>query len=220
MRHFLGGHQFVMLLGCSALALGCAESPKPSAAHVWLDPTLSELLQNPQAQLQLPKPALLLQGGVEVSSCEGYLARASDPVESAANFAALSHYLVCDAIDLAQRWPAEVAGAELAAPENLALCSTVDLASFHHSLRPQIDASRISMVELFQGAAQSDLYACRVSDPKQYFEMQAKLLIAPPGEPQRLWVWVSDEILDGKYRAYHAQWFGFDSQQGMWVAQE
>lgn len=196
--------------------VGCSSGKSSENDYFWLDPDVQEKLQNSSEELLISRPLLELTNGSTVSNCEQYFRHEGGVAESAANYAARSHYLICDALKLAEAWPPKPGGKPL--DEELSLCSSLNLASFKHSLRPRIEAENATLTQLFGGEAVDKVNTCTFQGEGRNFVLNAVLLVKEPEKPKRMWVWVIDEILDATYRSYEAVWFVFDESKSMWIA--
>lgn len=199
----------VALVGCSS-----AESPKND--YFWLDPEVREKVQNSSEELLISRPKVEFINGNTVSNCEQYFQQEGGFSETAANYAARSHYLICDALKLAETWPPKPANKPL--EEELSLCSSLNLASFKHSFRPRIETENATLTQLFGGEAVDGVNTCIFQGEGRNFVLNAVLLVKEPEKPKKIWVWVIDEILDATYRSYEPVWFVFDESNSMWIA--
>lgn len=136
-------------------------------------------------------------------------------MESSANFSAYSHYLICDGLRLAEKWPVQPVSSDLR--RDLSLCSTLSLSGFRHSLRGQIDGENLTMESLFGKAVISGANTCELQSPDRNFVLTGVLVVNQANRPERLWVWVTDEVLSANYRAYSAAWFVWDESSQRWV---
>jgi hypothetical protein len=195
---------------------GCSGAQTIDEAHFWLDVEVQQKTRNREQEVVLPRPPLKFASGSSVSSCEEYFQQSGEFVETAANYSARSHYLVCDALKLTDTWPVQAVNNPF--DEKLALCSSVNLASFKHSLHSPVEVENVTLTSWFGSKAQEGLNTCAFRGVDQNFVLNAVLLVKEPNKPQRLWVWVTDEILNSSYRAYLQIWFVFDESSGMWLA--
>jgi hypothetical protein len=161
---------------------------------------------------------LEFDNGVSVHNCEQYLEQGVGLLETSPNFTARSHYLICDALKLSKKWPVDNNNAPF--DSALSLCSALDLGSFRHSLRPRLQEDTATLAQLFGSEAIADGNTCTFEGEGRNFVLNAVLLVNEPAQPKKLWVWVTDEILDATYRTYTPIWFHFDAAQSMWVAKE
>lgn len=204
------------LLSFVAALIGCSSAESPQNDYFWLDPNVQEKVQNSSEELLISRPLLELTNGSTVSNCEQYFRHEGGVAESAANYAARSHYLICDALKLAETWPPKSGGKLLY--QDLSLCSSLNLASFRHSLRPRIETENATLTQLFGAEAVDGVNTCAVQGEERNFVLNAVLLVQEKERPKRMWVWVIDEILDATYRSYEAVWFVFDESKSMWIA--
>lgn len=204
------------LLSFVAALIGCSSAESPQNDYFWLDPNVQEKVQNSSEELLISRPLLELTNGSTVSNCEQYFRHEGGVAESAANYAARSHYLICDALKLAETWPPKPDGKPL--DEDLSLCSSLNLTSFRHSLRPRIEADGATLTQSFGEEAIQGLNTCSFQGEGRNFVLNAVLLVQEKERPKRMWVWVIDEILDASYRSYVPVWFVFDESKSMWIA--
>lgn len=208
----------ILPLFVSAVLLGCSSAESPKNDYFWLDPDVQEKVENSSEERLISRPQLEFTNGSTVSNCEQYFRQEGGVTETTANYMAHSHYLICDAFRLAETWPPKPAGNQL--DEDLSLCSTLNLASFQHSLRPRIQAENATLTELFGAEAVDGVNTCTFQGERRNFVLNAVLLVKEPEKPKKMWVWVIDEILDATYRSYEPVWFVFDESQSMWIASE
>lgn len=208
--------QFGLVMLCGLLA--CSNHEVPQAGHYWLDQEVSQKLQSPTEVVGVTRPALRFDNGISVTNCEGYLQQDSAVSESNANFSAHSNYLICDALEQAKTWP--ISRNMKPFDQSLSLCSRVDLASFRHSLRPRIEATPVTLSDLFGAGASERANSCVFDGEGRNFVLTPILLVSKASEPSRLWIWVTDEILETSYRTYTPVWFVFDQKTDRWVAEK
>lgn len=206
------------LLSSLIVLLGCSSTETTETDHFWLSFDVREKLQKTSKELLLQRPPLEFSNGNTVLNCEQYFQQNGGLVETSANYAARSHYLICDALQLVQTWPVRATAKQF--DEDLSLCSDLNLVSFKHSLRPRIQEDTRSLAELFDGSVINDQSSCSFQGEGRNFVLDGVLLIRESQKPQRLWVWVTDEVLDATYRSYLPVWFVFDESQNMWVADQ
>ncbi len=203
----------VLLLLTSIILAGCLNS---QSNYLWLDNRVVEKLQNTSSELTLSRPKLEFSNGGTVFNCEQYFHKEGDIAENSANYSARSHYLICDALRVAKAWPPKSSARKF--DGDLSLCSKVNLTSFKHSLRPRVDTENATLTQLFGVEAVDGVNTCTFQGEGRNFVLNAVLRVKEEEEPQKLWVWVTDEILDATYRSYAPVWFTFDETKGMWVA--
>ena len=197
---------------------GCNQSKSPQNTYFWLDQAIVEEVRNGSSELGRPRPQLEFDNGVSVHNCEQYLEQSAGLLETSPNFTARSHYLICDALKLSKKWPVDNNTALF--DSALSLCSALDLSSFRHSLHPRLQEDAATLAQLFGSEAIADGNTCTFEGEGRNFTLNAVLLVNEPAQPEKLWVWVTDEILDATYRSYTPIWFHFDATQSMWVAKE
>lgn len=179
---------------------------------------MQEKVHNSSEELLISRPQVEFINGSTASNCEQYFQQKGDVAGSAANYSARSHYLICDAIKLADTWPSKPSGKQLT--EKLSLCSSLNLVSLRHSLRPRIEAQSATLTQLFGREAIDGVNTCTFQGEGRNFVLNAVLLIDEPEKPKEMWVWVIDEILDATYRSYEPVWFVFNESQNMWIAKQ
>lgn len=179
---------------------------------------MQEKVHNSSEELLISRPQVEFINGSTASNCEQYFQQKGGVTESALNYSARSHYLICDAIKLANAWPPKRGDKQLT--EKLSLCSGLNLVSFKHSLRPRIEAQSATLTQLFGGEAIDGVNTCTFQGEGRNFVLNAVLLVDQPEKPKEMWVWVIDEILDATYRSYEPVWFVFNESQNMWVAKQ
>ncbi len=205
------------LLLCLLFTLiGCSNAKSIEHRYFWLDPDVREKVQNPSEELLTSRPQLEFANGSSASNCEEYFQQQGKVNETAANHSARSHYLICDALKLADTWPPKLEDKPI--EEDLSLCSTFSLSSLEHSLRPRVEADGATLTQLFGEEAIQGLNTCSFQGEGRNFVLNAVLLVQEKEGPKRMWVWVIDEILDATYRSYEAVWFVFDESKSMWIA--
>jgi len=197
---------------------GCNPSISPQSTYFWLDQAIAEKVRHGASESGRTRPQLEFDNGVSVHNCGQYLEQSAGLLETSPNFTARSHYLICDAQKLSKKWPVD----SNTAPFDfaLSLCSTLNLSSFRHSLRPRVQEGAATLAQLFGSEAIADGNTCTFEGEGRNFVLNAVLLVNEPAQPEKLWVWVTDEILDATYRSYRPIWFHFDATQSMWVAKE
>lgn len=205
-----------LVLSCLVALVGCSNAKSNDNGYFWLDSNVREKVHNSSDELRISRPKVEFSSGSTASNCEEYFRQKGDVAETAANYAARSHYLICDALKLAETWPPKPGGKQLT--EKLSLCSSLNLASFKHSLRPRIEAQSATLNQLFGGEAIEGVNTCTFKGEGRNFVLNAVLLVEEPERPKKMWVWVIDEILDATYRSYEPVWFVFDESQSMWIA--
>jgi hypothetical protein len=206
------------VLSCLVALVGCSNAKSNDNGYLWLDSDVSEKVHNSSDELRISRPKVEFSNGSTASNCNEYLRQKGDVTETAANYAARSHYLICDAIKLGETWPPKPGGKQLT--EKLSLCSSLNLASFKHSLRQRIDAQSATLTHLFGWEAIEGVNTCTFQGEGLNFVLNAVLLVDEPEKPKKMWVWVIDEILDATYRSYEPVWFVFDESQSMWIAKQ
>lgn len=82
---------------------GCSNPGFNSNDYLWLDSDVRAKVQNSFEELRISRPQIEFSDGNTASNCEEYFRQKSDVAETAANYSARSHYLICDA--LKQRTP-------------------------------------------------------------------------------------------------------------------
>ncbi len=204
------------LLAFLVALVGCSSGESPNNDYLWLDPDVQQKLQNSFEEIMISRPQIKFSNGSTASNCEQYFRHEGGVAETAANYAARSNYLVCDALKLAEKWPPKSDGKLL--DQDLSLCSSLNLASFKHSLRPRIETENATLTQLFGAEAVDGVNTCTVQGEERNFVLNAVLLVKEPEKPKKMWVWVIDEILDATYRSYEAVWFVFDESKSMWIA--
>ena len=206
-------------LSIVVLLCGCLGSSRTVAdGHQWLDSAVINQIVDRGKQLSSLKPELGFVNGQKVNTCEQYFLQDGPLLESSVNFLARSHYLVCDALKLSERWA--VKHQESAQQPNIELCSTLSLSSFRHSLRARIDTNNITPKELLGDAAICTANSCEFQDVDRYFAVTGVLAVNEKNEPAKLWVWVTDEVLSASYRSYTAVWFTWDHDSQRWLARQ
>ncbi|WP_394673501.1 hypothetical protein [Limnobacter sp.] len=207
---------FVLFL--LVVLIGCSSGESPENDYAWLDPDVLKRVKNSSQELLLSRPQVEFANGVTASNCIEYFRQKGEVTETAANYAGRSHYLICDALKLADTWPPKLEDKPI--EEDLSLCSTLSLSSFEHSLRPRIEADGATLTQLFGEEAIEGLNACSFQGEGRNFVLNAVLLVQEKERPKRMWVWVIDEILDATYRSYVPVWFVFDESQNRWIADQ
>jgi hypothetical protein len=209
--------RFLLVFICLVVS-ACYPSKSPQSTYFWLDQAIVEKVRNGPSELISTRPQLEFDNGVSVHNCEQYLEQGVGLLETSPNFTARSHYLICDALKLSKKWPVDNNNAPF--DSALSLCSALDLGSFRHSLRPRLQEDTATLAQLFGSEAIADGNTCTFEGEGRNFVLNAVLLVNEPAQPKKLWVWVTDEILDATYRTYTPIWFHFDAAQSMWVAKE
>ena len=204
------------LLAFLVALIGCSSGESPDNDYLWLDPDVQQKVQNSFEEIMISRPQVKFSNGGTASNCEQYFRHEGGVAETAANYAARSNYLVCDALKLAETWPPKSDVKLL--DQDLSLCSSLNLASFKHSLRPRIETENATLTQLFGAEAVDGVNTCTVQGEERNFVLNAVLLVKEPEKPKKMWVWVIDEILDATYRSYEAVWFVFDESKSMWIA--
>lgn len=203
----------LFLYACSA----CSPShERPGAEYQWLDTNLVSRLKNADSEFALERPALEFNAGETVSTCRQYLGQKGELTESSQNFSARSHYLVCDALGLLDTYPLPAVGTE--SQIGVEICSKLNLATFSHSFRQSFDGNEVFVSQLPDGRVSAKGNVCQFQNEDRNFVLTAVLQTQSENEPKLLWVWVTDEILDGTYRSYEPVWFVFDEKRNMWLA--
>ncbi|WP_138519423.1 hypothetical protein [Limnobacter alexandrii] len=205
-----------LLLSFLLALVGCSNGIPTANDYLWLDPEVREKVQNSSEELLISRPPVEFSDGISASNCEEYFQRQGEVSETAENYSARSHYLICDALKLAATWPPKLEDKPI--EEDLSLCSTLSLSSFVHSLRPRIEADGATLTQLFGEEAIEGVNTCSFQGEGRNFVLNAVLLVQEKERPKRMWVWVIDEILDATYRAYTPVWFMFDESRSMWIA--
>lgn len=184
----------------------------------WFD---APLLARIKSDAPYKLPTLSYQNGTSVDTCAGYLENSehSDLVESPVNFSNRARYLICDARSVYLTGQGSVKLADAKAVHQIAndLCKKLDLSSFPNSFRQTIDSSPEVMSKLFRNKQQMDKNSCVYRDHGRNFVLSAIALESKPQAQSRLLIWLTDEILDGTYRAYQPIWFTKSKLTGMWV---
>ncbi|MCR2746113.1 hypothetical protein [Limnobacter parvus] len=196
--------------------VGCSSGKSPDNDYLWLDPDVQEKVQKSSKESELSRPQVEFTNGNTVSNCEEYFLQEGGFTETAANYTARSHYLICDALKLAETWPPKSGGKPL--DQDLSLCSSLNLASFKHSLRPRIETENATLTQLFGAEAVDGVNTCTFQGEGRNLVLNAVLLVKEPEKPKKMWVWVIDEILEATYRSYEPVWFVFDESKSMWIA--
>lgn len=204
------------LLALLVAIVGCSSGKYPDHDYLWLDPDVQLKVQNSFEEIKISRPQIEFSNSSTASNCEQYFRHEGGVAETAANYAARSHYLVCDALMLAETWPPKSGGKPL--DRDLSLCSSLNLTSFKHSLRPRIETENATLTQLFGAEAVDGVNTCTFQGEDRNFVLNAVLLVNEPKKPKKMWVWVIDEILDATYRSYEPVWFVFDESQSMWIA--
>lgn len=207
--------RFLLVVICLVVS-ACYPSKSPQSTYFWLDQAIVEEVRNGPSELIRARPQLEFDTGSSARNCEQYLKHGAGVLETSPNFTARSHYLICDALKLSERWPLNTETTQF--DSALSLCSTLDLSSFRHSLRPRLQVDAATLAQLFGSEAISDGNTCTFEGEGRNFVLNAVLLVNEPAQPEKLWVWVTDEILAATYRAYTPVWFVFDEKQNLWVA--
>ena len=195
---------------------GCSNAGFNSNDYLWLDSDVRVKVQNSFEELRISRPQIEFSDGNIASNCKEYSRQKSDAAETAANYSARSHYLICDALTLADTWPPKLQDQPI--KEDLSLCSSLSLAGFRHSLGPRIETENATLTQLFGEEAVGDSNTCAFEGEGRNFVLKAVFLLNEPEKPKRMWVWVIDEILDATYRSYQPVWFVFDESKSMWIA--
>ena len=204
------------LLALLVAIVGCSSGKSPDHDYLWLDPDVQLKVQNSFEEIKISRPQIEFSNSSTASNCEQYFRHEGGVAETAANYAARSHYLVCDALKLAETWPPKSGGKSI--DRDLSLCSSLNLASFKHSLRPRIETENATLTQLFGAEAVDGVNTCTFQGEGRNFVLNAVLLVKEPEKPKKIWVWVIDEILDATYRSYEPVWFVFDESKSMWIA--
>lgn len=204
------------LLAFLVVLVGCSSGKSHDDNYLWLNPDVQQKVQNSSEEIKISRPELKFSNSSTASNCEQYFRHEGGVTETAANYAARSHYLVCDALKLAETWPPKSGGKPL--DQDLSLCSSLDLASFKHSLRPRIETENATLTQLFGAEAVDGVNTCTFLGEGRNFVLNAILLVKEPEKPKKMWVWVIDEILEATYRSYEPVWFVFEESKSMWIA--
>ena len=147
-----------LLLSFLFALAGCSKDISTANDYLWLDPEVREKVQNSSEELLMSRPPVEFMSGISASNCGEYFQQEGEVNETAANYSARSHYLICDALKLAGTWPPKLEDKPI--EEDLFLCSTLSLSSFKHSLRPRIEADGATLTQLFGEEAIEGLNTC------------------------------------------------------------
>lgn len=201
--------RYFSVICLSMFSVSCSGQKSDAAVNVMHDklPIHSEDIRNAYSAVRQP---LTFEAGQTVRSCDEYL----ESMESSEVLAVSSErrvekeYQSCEA--LKRLLKAYEQGAEVkrlvSQGEKISsgLCSQLDLSTFSHSLRPQMQEGVVTLNELFK-TKPSNTLTCLYVDESMRFELIPVLQFSDKstGE-QYLIVWLTDEIKNGSYIDYQS----------------
>ncbi|MFN7505085.1 MAG: hypothetical protein ACK5Q1_05925 [Limnobacter sp.] len=153
---------------------------------------------------------LNFESGRTVTGCDEYLEamQSSEVLAVSSERLVEQHYQACEA--LKRLLKAHEQGAEVkrlvSEGEKISsgLCSQLDLSTFSHSLRPQMQEGVVTLNELLK-TKPSNTPTCLYVDESMRFELRPVLQFREEGAgEQYLIVWLTDEIKNGSYLDYQS----------------
>lgn len=201
--------RYFSVICLSMFSVSCSGQKSDAAVNVIHDklPIHSEDIRNAYSAVRQP---LTFEAGQTVRSCDEYL----ESMESSEVLAVSSErrvekeYQSCEA--LKRLLKAYEQGTEVkrlvSEGEKISsgLCNQLDLSTFSHSLRPQMQDGVVTLNELFK-TKPSNTPTCLYVDESMRFELIPALQFSDKGTgEQYLIVWLTDEIKSGSYIDYQS----------------